>query len=234
MWFTTGGERSLEGAERDLVLSGAMVLAEQLEDSADLGISGQKQFEGLHEEDKRHILLKVIRDLVEDSPAPPRRWWGDAAIAAVFNYLSTMVDMEIEEDNGKDAHFLYWRALVSRAYLEADVDYDDEDLDYTENQRLDSKNRDAWDAKIEAVLDGILPDRDFEMADSKLMDAAPDVAEAVKQYVGIGKEYLTEAPIQLDRDARAKLEAKATRWSKASETLYLETALSIPSKYGRS
>lgn len=215
MWHTSDGDRVLSGKERTLFVHGAARLLDQLleeardqERAADVAVeTGVDQFDRL-EVDARIVLLRdVVAALTDpDVHAPDLTAANEAAVYAVFRFLSTEVKSEIaleadhlSGDPELEAPFLslgnnpfYWRKMILAAYLE-EVGPDD-----AEEENLDPACGDAdeWNIKLEALADGILWDRDWEI--EQIMDAPPDAAGAIKERMGIAPDYFVDAPGEPD------------------------------------
>ena len=105
MWRMQGGDRVFTKAEW-ACLSGAVdILRDWIESDIEAGrdepCSGIAVFDGLTSEQKLLILVETCEALVlPEIPAPDHTAANEATIAAVFSMLQTLIDGEIEMDDG--------------------------------------------------------------------------------------------------------------------------------------
>lgn len=139
----------------------------------------------------------------------------EATVAAIFmeirDHLAIEVDFrdpdspptDDQGSNGPEPNRHRWREVVLAAYHESETelnpsvsgDADDDPSknpndDWVPNATIDARDMNTWDAIIERLIDGILWDRDFEMADL-FLDADPGVAKHRREMLGIGKDYFS-------------------------------------------
>ena len=177
MWWTSNGERILEGAE-------AKVFAEALWDLLDesnlnefddyhLGV---KAFDQLTYGQKVSVLSIVGNGLLrKDVPRVELTAVLEGGLAAVLEHLKIMIIIEIDEpDLGTN-----WRELVFTVRKGAEGE------DIPPVTCTDPKE---WDIEIECLAEDILWDADYDDADI-YMDQPPEKAEWLKSMARISDNY---------------------------------------------
>lgn len=104
------------------------------------------------------------------------------------------LDSEYDLFEETDAFEPSWREMISRAYREKceREGLDSEEIDeYLLTDEEEGEDLGHWASILESLADHILDDRDFEMA-STLMDADPEIADAIKRELGIKQDYFIE------------------------------------------
>ncbi|MCC9641906.1 hypothetical protein LOC71_06435 [Rhodopirellula sp. JC740] len=214
MWHTSQGDRTLEGAEAELMQRLVESLLEDLllqfdedwqptEDwSCDTGV---ELFDNLHSEQQIALLHDVAQHLLEPTPeGMPLSAIAEATVAALFAELHHHV--EIELDLAMDADNVHWRRLIRNAALQClqrddllglDSSVDDviraEDVSSTDFRVPEVQSIDciAWGDVIETLADQILWDRDFEMA-SLFLDEDPRRSATRREVMGIDANYFVQ------------------------------------------
>src|SRR4051794_9225829 len=137
MWWTPLGGRVLRGAEWELFREGlSMVrdLVEEAKSSGDpeIGSVGVEAFDQLQPNQKLALMVRVGKALKDEGePMPELTAHTEAAVAAVYAHILSMVVMEIESppgseqvdgwDDPRDTEDAFsWRCLTLAAYLEGD------------------------------------------------------------------------------------------------------------------
>lgn len=215
MWHTSHGDRILEGKERRLFvhvaahLSSEFIDAEDDEDAVSVGVD---IFDRMLVEDRRLALLVVAEYLLGREDELELRAWNEAVVLAVYTFLKTLIEVEIDEVMAglrpfKD-EFPSWRELLHEAWMERCFRPEDKSLFKKGEghlQGLDSDNMEGWDFKIELIADQILHDRDCEA--EAITDLPPDESAGRKEYLGIADEYFSEVPAPLTEERRQELRA---------------------------
>ena len=216
MWHTSQGDRTLEGAEAELMQRLIESLLEDLlmqfdeEWQPDTDWScetGIELFDNLHSEQQIALLHDVAQHLLEPTPeGMPLSAIAEATVAALFSELHHHVEMEM--DLSLDVENVYWRQLIRDAAIDCLVRVDllgmerktgevihvDEVMP-TEFRIPDLHSLDtaAWDELIESLADQILWDRDFEMA-SLFLDEDPRQSATRREVMGIDANYFVQIP----------------------------------------
>src|SRR3954447_14828030 len=138
MWWTPLGERVLRGAEWELFRDGLAMVRDLVEeakssDEPEIGSVGVEAFDQLQPNQKLALLARVGKALKDQGePMPELTAHTEAAVAAVYAHILSMIVMEIEsppesgkvdgwddpEDDIGDA--FAWRRLALAVYLEDD------------------------------------------------------------------------------------------------------------------
>ncbi|MFG0264245.1 MAG: hypothetical protein ACF8AM_03725 [Rhodopirellula sp. JB055] len=216
MWHTSQGDRTLEGAEAELMQRLIESLLEDLllqfdeewQPDADWSCdTGVELFDNLHSEQQIALLHDVAHHLLEPTPeGMTLSAIAEATVAALFAELHHHVEMEL--DLSLDVNNVHWRQLIRDAAIEClvrddllgidspsdDVIQADEELS-TEFRIPDLHSLDsfAWSDLIESLADQILWDRDFEMA-SLFLDEDPRRSATRREVMGIDANYFVQIP----------------------------------------
>ena len=177
MWWTSCGERTLEGAEARVFAEALLALVDEAYlghfDDYDIGVNA---FDRLTYGQKVYILSIVGNGLLRrDVPRVDLTAVSEGAIAAVFEHLKNMVTIEIDmPELGTN-----WRELVVAARKEAEG----------ENIPAPTCNDlEEWEIEMESLADDILWDADYDDADLYL-DQPPEKAEWLKSMTRIPDNY---------------------------------------------
>lgn len=212
MWHTSRGDRTLRGQEAALVRAAIDTMIDALldhvddefEDPSTVGCeSGIAVYDAFSATQQIGLLHDVARHLLtETTSALPLSAAVEATVAAIFVEVRDQVAIEIDfcADSGPKQDGATWREIVLTAYQSAsnlDEDLSGELIDAPdlecETLKVPSPNCNdihAWEALVEYLADGILWDRDFEMADS-FLDVDPGVSHHRRQLLGIDDDYFT-------------------------------------------
>ena len=178
MWRTELGERILEGPEAALFRDAVADLIDppNLCEDHDYQV-GVDVFDHLTYGQKLAMLDHVANALLRpEVPAPELTALSEGTVAAVFHHLKIMVRVEIElSEMGP-----IWRPKVLDACRLTEL----EDLPAS-----DCDDMQEWDFLVEALLDRILWDRDYD--EQWLSDVNPGEARAVGDLIGIPEDYFT-------------------------------------------
>ncbi len=197
MWHTPKGDRTLAGAEAELVraaieqLFDDSVVAEGSVEDWEVGVAA---FDRLTCE-QRLVLLADVGDalLGEDVPAPKLRSLNEAVVGAIFETIFEQVQIEIDDEEEAAAEFrCRWRQLVLAATEAAEkgiVRAGEEPLPAPDCPDFDCH----WSPMIEALTDGLLWDQDYEDEDF-FVDAPPEKASWMKKRFNIDPDYFMAVP----------------------------------------
>ena len=178
MWWTSCGERVLEGAEGALFRECLACFVDDLctlpDDDCPVGI---RTFDSLTLAQKVALLAVIGHALLRrDVPIPELTADSEAAVAAVFRYLRGMVALELAEPElGQE-----WRTRI----IDACKDCEAEEL-----PAPSCAGHEEWDLCICSLEDRILWDADWE-TDVDL-DADPEISAANRILFGITNDYYT-------------------------------------------
>src|SRR3954469_25286130 len=133
MWWTPLGERVLRGAEWELFRDGLAMVCDLVEeakssDDPEIGSFGVEAFDWLQPNQKLALLALVGKALKDEGePMPELTAHTEAAVAAVYAHIFSMIVVEIEcapgsrEDGGDPSDvddWFAWRRMALAAYLE--------------------------------------------------------------------------------------------------------------------
>lgn len=201
MYNTPLGVRVLKGCERRLFVEALAMLIDTVIIEDEPLASGA--FESLQRNQKVFVLHRVGRALLcEDEPPPKLTAPIEAAVAAVFGCVRSMVAMELSGElaAGDTAGTPSWRQMVAGACRENSIS--DEPID------VEDDDADEWDILLECLEDCVLWDEDWAMEEH--LDVDPDAADRVKRFLGIEPDYFVA--IQPDpSDAEAETLIAALR-----------------------
>jgi hypothetical protein len=192
MWETTSGVKALEGAESKLIrntiydLIDLIRATKSLQQSASVGVA---LFDELSWEQQLVMLLKVARQLLDPTLPPlPKSALMDATVAAIYAQLRSGVQVDID-------------------FQQQGMDEDDDNMG-RRREIIDALNQclpdraplnpasvdgDQWDAAVESLRDGVLPDEDWNL-ESLSLDLSPEQASELKTTLGIEKDYFIDIP----------------------------------------
>jgi hypothetical protein len=207
VWHTEPGDRKLTGKERKLFVHAVVALCDAIRDLedddeklVDVGV-----FERMSREDRCYALLRVTEHLLNDEPDPPLTAWNEAAILAVYRFIWVALETELRSAR-KVKSPPYWRRLIHDAWM--DRCYEPGEIKFKKDeghrQRPDSRKSDAWDFKIECLMNEVLWDTDCEM-DDVVVDLPPDHAKAIKGEMGISADYYTAVPPLVTEEEKGRL-----------------------------
>jgi hypothetical protein len=138
-------------------------------------------FERLTDGQKQLAILLAARALLDPASEPPEITAVLAGtVAAIYEYLQTMIDLEIDEGKGTTL-----RQMVLDALDEMNSCHDQEP-----RVALSPECRDIneWSEVVEVLRDSVLEDHDFEM-EALFLDAPPEEAAALKALMQINPDY---------------------------------------------
>jgi len=214
MWRTRTGNRTLQGAEARLVAAAIVAVLDNLaldlegDDQVPQWQFGIAVFDELEAPQRLAVLNRIAVYLLSETlDTLPLTAVNEAAIGALFAEIHDAVMLEIgfadetEESLGGEGRISHetfsaadtrWRQLVLEAFRESQSATETIEDQASGLAPLDCQQRDPeqWENVIEWLADGILWDRDYEIADC-FLDAAPDKAQHRKLLLGIDDEYFT-------------------------------------------
>jgi hypothetical protein len=186
MYNTRVGIRVLEGAERRLFVETLAMLFDDVSMEDEPPDSGP--YYGLQRNQKIFVLHTVARALLfESEPTPQLTAAIEAAVAAVFERAGSVVSLELSGEFGADTDFPdlpSWRELVLAACHETGI------ADELTNVQQDDP--DDWVVLLECLEGRLLWDSDWEMDEQ--LDADPDAAGGMKDFLGIDRDYFVDVP----------------------------------------
>lgn len=183
MWRTPNGELVLRGPEAALYRAGLASLVEHIDVIDPEWDTGIRQFDVLRHPQKLALLAETASALFDPTvPAPALTAVREAALAAVYAHIRTEICVEI--DHGRSE----FRKLVAACVeQEGPLEPDDPLSDPACDDQAE------WDAAVDALIDEVLWDADFDM-ESLFLDAPPEASERMKREMGIASDYYTGLP----------------------------------------
>jgi hypothetical protein len=171
--------------------------ADVLEDAGE----DETVFERLTREQKQLAILLVARALLDPVSEPPRITAVLAGtVAAIFEYLQTMIDLEVDEGKGTTL-----RQMVLDALDEMNS-WPDQEPRVALSPECSDINE--WSEVVEVLRDSVLEDHDFDM-ESIFLDAPPEEAAALKALMRIYPDYfvttIDDPPLQCLEQIRKEL-----------------------------
>jgi hypothetical protein len=190
MYKTPEGTRILEGAERTLFIESLAMIVDNL--TVMEQTFGIAVVDNLQHNQQIALFHNVGRALLcRDEPVPPLTAVLEGGVAAIWRHIRNMISMELnpplpdtETDSGSDCPLPTWRERVLAACRETEPSID---LPPVDNEDLDE-----WDSVVTHLEDRVLWDTDWEMAE--MLDADPDMGEAIKETMGITPDYFVAVP----------------------------------------
>lgn len=212
MWHTNRGDRTIRGAEADLLGASIDVMLEELslgfddgweEDPSWESQTGVLLFDSFTAPQRIALLHEVALYLLTDT-ASVRHPSADteATVAAIFTEIRDQVAIEIDlfPDVAEELERVLPGAKTWRQRVLAAVDHvrnlaDGDDPSEPEDSltRLPDDgcaDIDVWEQQVEYLADSILWDRDFELAET-FLDADPGISEQRRRLLGIHDDYFT-------------------------------------------
>jgi hypothetical protein len=201
MWWTSAGERVLRGAEWELFREGLSCLWDDVEVSEaedGPGTTGIAVFDQLARAERLALLATVAKGLTdEDESCPDLTAPTEGTVAAIFAHVRCHIDVEIEvqEDAISSGSPAMVRSRPLREMVLAAADRVGIDCGSL-GADSGSDALTEWSDLIDELRDRILwDDRDY-LAGDTFLDLDPAVADALKEQLGIEKDYFSAAPIE--------------------------------------
>jgi hypothetical protein len=201
MWWTSQGERVLNGTEWSLFREGLSCLWDDVEVSEEEdgpGTTGIAVFDELPKADRLALLASVAKGLTdEDEPCPDLTALTEGTVAAIYAHILYLIEVEIElqEEAMASGSSLRVRSRTLRQMALAAADQVGID-----RRSLRVKSGSdwlvEWSELIDELRDRILwDDRDY-LAGDAFLDLDPAVGDALKEQLGIAEDYFSAAPIE--------------------------------------
>jgi hypothetical protein len=184
MWWTSDGARILHGAEAALFREGLGTVVDMVrDDNEGFWRFNVPPFDDLQPNQKLALIARIGTALLrEDEPMPKLTAILEATVAAVYEAIRILVEMEINQPP-KWRHSPSWRELVLAACMERGV---------VEPLDIESEDLDEWEGLVDSLADGVLWDEDWK--DVTHLDVDPKASRAVKTLLGIDEEYYVAIP----------------------------------------
>ena len=215
MWHTSRGDRTLRGAESELIGAAIDSMVDELlihlddcfeEDLPQRGHYGLVAYDSLTISQRVGLLHDVARHLLTDTSSVfPLSASAEAAVAALFievhDSVTIEIDLSIDADADSRQQLQQWRRLVMRAAQDTLVDLTEIDSNDFDQRNADQSSqieipeascadKSRWSDLIDLLAEAILWDRDFELADS-FLDADPGESSQRRRLLGIEDDYFT-------------------------------------------
>ncbi len=176
--------QTLEGAEARLFAEALWDFVSELEvDEGDYDV-GLEVFDRLTYGQKVSLLSIIGSGLLKpDIPMRKLTAAVESAIAAVFDHLKIVVNIEIDEPEIKSN----WRKMILAARREVGAE---------ELPKEDCKDEQEWFIEIEELSYLILWDADYEDEDLYI-DRPPEEAQRLKDFMRMRDDYFLEIPEDL-------------------------------------
>ncbi|MGA2500945.1 MAG: hypothetical protein ABSH20_24675, partial [Tepidisphaeraceae bacterium] len=142
---------------------------------------GVRVFDTLSLPERLAVLELVGRALLlEEVPCPELTAVVEGAVAAVFEQVR--IDVELEIEGGREQTRRLIRAVARVC-----------EVLHADSPAAGSNDMDKWSALVDALTENIFWDRDWEGQFIE-PDDPPDLAEHVRDMIGIIPEYYTDVP----------------------------------------
>lgn len=198
MWRTPLGNRTLVGAEAELIRESVANMADMLQEVADEWPCGVELFDELSWEQRLALLARVAGALLKpDVPTPKVSAVNEAAVAGIFAQIHRNLIIELdtasEPQLPADYDIYYWRRRIAACQ---EPPQSNEDF-FLNEQCVELRE---WEVLLDCLADQILWDADWDMPDL-FLDAEPKLSRARRRRLGIEKDYFTTpAPDLRDHD----------------------------------
>ena len=198
MWHTSEGDRTLSGAEAQLVRQLIAHVHAEIKRGIEIDQSYTSEvylFDRLQPTQQLALLWEIGSALLEESrPMPALTAVREAAVYALFRSLYSLIEIEIDMGRlaGQSSYEIRSLAIAAIEYslpLEELGPWRYEGM----IPDLDCEDMDEWESLIESLADGILWDRDFEM-EYLIVDENPAEADLTKEFLGIDADYYADIP----------------------------------------
>lgn len=211
MWHTSRGDRTLRGDEAALVRNAIDAMVDTLlihidDDLEDIGgscESGVALYDALSPSQRIGLLHDVAKHLLTETESTlPLSAPVEATVAAIFVDIRDQIAIEIDfpsTQSKTSEDEPSWRQMVLQAFQSLrrlpDGEEEAEDCDPLDDDlpEASSRDMDPWEYLVESLVDSILWDRDFEMAES-FLDVDPGVSRQRRRLLGIDEDYFTSVP----------------------------------------
>lgn len=188
MWHTSHGDRTLTGPEAALFRYGLRSLVDFLTSGPDHDwATGVAAFDDIRQPQKIALLWEVANALLQQKvPAPKLTAVNEAAVAAVYGHIQTLIDEEIDaRPKEPDVRDLVLDCLRQ--------EFEQEGLKLPLRRSTDQEE---WSFLVDTCADRILWDRDFE-AGEQFLDTPPEEASRLRELLRIDDDYYAAPPPDL-------------------------------------
>lgn len=198
MWQTSMGDRTLIGAEADLVRTIVGFVQDMINVGVEIDdphVTQVPLFNALQPTQQLAMLHEVTRALLlENAPIPELTAIREATVYVLFRELVGLIECEIDLSRLEEEPDYGLRSLVLSVFqdlnqsdnLEIANEWTDEELRTL--PPVDCPEINEWNDLAESLADQILWDRDFEM-EAILIDQSPEKAKLLKSHLGITSDY---------------------------------------------
>jgi hypothetical protein len=186
MWSNSVGAPFILPPKHAAVFRMAAACFSQYADVLEDAGADETLFERLTRGQKQLAILLVARALLDPASEPPDITAVLAGtVAGIYNYLQTMIDLEIDHGGETTIRRMVLEVLDEMGY-------------WHQSPRIplspECEDIDAWSEVVEALGDNVLEDHDFDM-ESLFLDAPPEEAAALKAHLHIDPDYFV-TPIE--------------------------------------
>lgn len=200
MWQTSMGDRTLVGAEAELVRTMVGFVQDMITVGVEIDdphITEVALFNALQPTQQLATLHEVAKGLLlENEPVPELNAIREATVYALFRELAGLIECEIDLSRLENEPDYGLRSMVLAVFQEMSQSDNPEIANQWADDELrtlppvDCPEINEWNDLAESLADQILWDRDFEM-EAILADQAPEKAELMKSYLGITSDYFS-------------------------------------------
>ncbi len=216
MWWTSQGERVLNGAEWDMFREGHSCLWDDVEVSEEEDGPGTTRIavlDGLPKAERLALLATVAKGLTdEDAPCPDLTAITEGTVAAILAHMLYLIEVEIDLQEEAMASWSFRRVRSRKLRQMVLTAADQVGIDRSP-LRVDSGS-DAlteWSDLIDELRDRILwDDRDY-LAGDVFLDLDPAVSDALQEQLGIAEDYFSAAPVEPARGGLEEIRASLRR-----------------------
>lgn len=163
--------------------------------------TGVAVFDQLTQGQRQVALLEVARALLQtDGPTPKVAAYLAAAVAAVYETLLGLIELDIDTDKRQTK--VRGQVLDALDEMNYWAGANDALLPDEEPAKRPSKrcaDPEVWAEFVEALRTEVLEDYDFEM-ESSFVDLDPQASSALKRSMNIDPDYFTDVPEDPQRD----------------------------------
>jgi hypothetical protein len=200
MWQTSMGDRTLIGAEADLVRTIVGFVQDMINVGVEIDdphVTEVPLFNALQPTQQLAMLHEVTRALLlENTPIPELTAIREATVHMLFRELVGLLECEIDLSRLEDEPDYGLRSMVLAVFQELHQSDNPEIANEWTDEELrtlppvDCPEINEWNDLAESLADQILWDRDFEM-EAILVDQSPEKAELMKSHLGITSDYFS-------------------------------------------
>ncbi len=200
MWQTSMGDRTLAGAEAELVRTMVGFVQDMITVGVEIDdphITEVALFNALQPTQQLAMLHEVAQGLLLDNiPVPELTAIREATVHVLYRELVGLIECEIDLSRLENEPDYGLRSLVLAVFGEMrnsdnpKIANEWAEDDLSTLPPVDCPEINEWNDLVESLADQILWDRDFEM-EAVLVDQAPEKAELMKSHLGITSDYFS-------------------------------------------